>query len=212
MPRQAGVRAARALSLIAALAAAGSAGAQDLPALYRVTGVDATDSLNVREAPDPNAAIVGTLEADAVDIEVVALSREGSWAEINFEDRAAWVAYRFLAEQNQKPWDDASVPLSCYGTEPFWSFELSGGAAVYDSAALGADPPRKELGRSSVRYHSKPTEDPVLGLDYADAFAVIRPAECSDGMSERANGLVIDLFFKGKDGLGGITGCCSLVR
>lgn len=59
--------------LLAGLLPATAAGAQAmLPALYDLSGVDSV--LNVRQAPDTGAAVLGTLPARSKGIEVIARS------------------------------------------------------------------------------------------------------------------------------------------
>ena len=62
-----------------------TATAQDLPALFNVTGVSANDSLNVRANPTTNAPVIGKLTHSAQNIEVVQTSQDGKWAQINVE-------------------------------------------------------------------------------------------------------------------------------
>lgn len=210
MHRQAGVRGVRFIIALAALAAmAGAPRAQEaggIPALYAVSGVGFDDTLNVRAKPDAKSAVQAKLAPDAVDIEVTGYSRDGSWARITTGERAGWVAARYLRRQDQAPWWDAATPLTCYGTEPFWSLRIAGGAATFDSP-MGKEEPAPTALRATT-----PAGEGVsaLGIATAGGFAVIRPAECSDGMSDRVMALAIELFRDTADGPAGYSGCCTL--
>jgi hypothetical protein len=48
-------------------------------------------------------------------------------------------------------------------------------------------------------------------LALPDGLAVLSPADCSDGMSDRSYGIAADLFLTGPDRLR-LSGCCQLVR
>lgn len=190
--------------------ALGSALADEFPALYSVTKVERSDRLNLREKPDAKSLVLGSLSPDAVDVEVTELSRDGTWGRVNQDDRSAWVAMRFLERQDAAPWYDASVPLSCYGTEPFWGLNISGSEAKFDSP----DGPEAPIAITQRAAPPVPDMGPraMLGLRIGEGFAIIRSQSCSDGMSDRANGLAIDLFRSTQDGLMGQSGCCSLLR
>lgn len=205
------MRAASALIFVTALAAPfAGASAEDFPALYSVTKVEKSDRLNLRERPDAKSTVVGALAPDAEDIEVTELSRDGTWGRVNSDDRAAWVAMRFLTRQEGPPWWDASVPLSCYGTEPFWGLKLAEGEARFDSPD-GPEPPLSVTARAEPK--SSVSGGPaMLGLRFGEGFAIIQSKSCSDGMSDRANGLTIDLFRPTAEGLSGFSGCCALQR
>lgn len=202
------MRGDRLFLLLAALAApTGALYAQDqVPALYSVTGVSFDDTLNVREKPDAKSAVAAKLAPDAVDIEVTGFSRDGSWARITTGERAGWVAARFLKRQDQAPWWEGEVPLNCYGTEPFWSLQVTSDSTQFDSP-LGPEEPDAIGLRATI-----PASDRVaaLGIGMGGGFAVIRPADCNDGMSDRTMALTID-FFRSIDGEEtGYSGCCTL--
>jgi hypothetical protein len=94
----------RILSLILALLVAMPAAAQDLPALFRVTGVAANDVLNIRAEPSARAAIIGSFRPDAGGIEVVALSADGRWGLVNSGEQAGWSSMRYLMHQGGPGW------------------------------------------------------------------------------------------------------------
>jgi uncharacterized membrane protein len=177
-----------------------------LPALYSVAGVASEDKLNVREAPNGAATVLGTLAADATDLEVIQLSLEGNWAYINLGEQSGWVARRFLIAQHTEV-DGYGLPvaLTCFGTEPFWSLDFTTdgvkiatpeGAITYP--VINATPIRTNvlLNTNGFRFEWMHDDDIVKAL--------ILPGLCSDGMSNARYGLhyVDDRMTH--------TGCCSL--
>lgn len=176
-----------------------------LPALFNVAGVAANDVLNIRAEANASSDIVGSFPPDATGIEVVAI--EGTWAVVNHAEGMGYVSSSFLAKDGQANWSDLSIPLYCSGTEPFWSF-------TYDPAAATAkfDMFDGEAATWPVRHSWPATErSDLVAFSTADKIAVMRPQECSDGMSDRVYGISFDLLYN--DDLGGIIqGCCSLVE
>jgi uncharacterized membrane protein len=183
--------------------------AQDLPALYRVTGVAAGDALNLRATPSARAEILGGLPPWATDVEVVRLSPDGRWGQTNLGEGAGWVAMRFLAPQGGPGWQSGQRGLDCAGTEPFWSLRafLPSHRAEYVTPENGGVELVVEAGAlPSTRF------PPTLALPFSGShqgIAVIRPADCTDGMSDRAFGLEALVYFQGDSQ--GLSGCCSLL-
>ncbi len=173
------------------------------PRLYEVTGVAADDVLNIRSEPRASADEIGALAPDARDVEIVRRDESGSWGRINVMEHGGWVSMRYLAAQS--PGFDAgySGPLHCYGTEPFWSLSADPGDTAefrfFDAepAALSAGARQPAMGYSDrLRF--------ALG---DGGQAIIRRAECSDGMSNNDFALEIDLVL---DDDRFLTGCCSI--
>lgn len=197
--------------LITALLWAGTVSADTvappLPALYQVTGVSSDDVLNIRTAPRPDAAIIGTLAPAADGIEVTSLSKEGNWARINVVEATGWVAYRFLT-----PAPGARLPsglpvgLRCSGVEPFWDITFGPddtlrvatptGEATHPVTRIAPAPDLVDLAASGA----------LITWDKGGEVVTSRilPGQCSDGMSDRAYGL----HYVDDQGLR--TGCCSL--
>lgn len=179
-----------------------------LPTLFDVTGVAANDRLNIRERPETKAAVIGTLAPDAKGVEVVA-ERNG-WALVNTAERAGWVNARYLAYRTDV-WAKGALPptLSCSGTEPFWSLRQVGARLVYETPeGSRAMERRTVLDNGAFR---GPARSVIAGDAKGRMTAVIQPAQCSDGMSDRAYGLSAVLVF---DGAGErsrmMTGCCRI--
>ncbi|WP_159087018.1 SH3 domain-containing protein [Loktanella sp. Alg231-35] len=178
-----------------------------LPALYAVTGVAADDSLNVRAGPRGGDDIVGTLAPDKDGLEVVALSREGNWALLNYGEGAGWVSMRFLTPQPMATTVlGLPVGLQCFGTEPFWDITF------FDEMNLILNTPDSETTHAITANAPAPEFVNLAETGFSFAWrndrnivsAHILPGACSDGMSDRRYGL----HYVDDQGLR--RGCCSL--
>jgi uncharacterized membrane protein len=178
--------------------------AQELPAIFNVSGVAANDVLNIRAEPTASSEIVGSYAPDATGIEVVGI--EGSWAIVNHADGRGYVSSSFLAHGGQANWSDLTTPLYCSGTEPFWlfAFDPAGAKATFD---LFDNEPAVWPVRQT--WPKGPRSD-LVAIEMDDKIAVLRPQDCSDGMSDREYGIAFDLLFTDDMG-GGYQGCCSLI-
>jgi uncharacterized membrane protein len=178
--------------------------AQELPAIFNVTGVAASDVLNIRAEATATSEIVGSFAPDAKGIEVVAI--EGSWAIVNHAEGTGYVSSSFLAHDGQANWSGLGTPLYCSGTEPFWSFTIdpAGGKTtfdLFDGEAVTA--PIKQVWPATER-------SDLVALTNGATMAVMRPQLCSDGMSDRSYGIAFNLIYTDDAG-GSISGCCSLL-
>lgn len=179
--------------------------AEEFPALYAVTGVAANDVLNIRARPDAGAPILGALAPDADGVEV--LGRSGNWALVNTGEGTGYASLRFLAREPGPAWSALQTPLTCLGTEPFWSLEI--------------DPLAQET-RFLTPEDQSPAPAPITGLWPAgpgtsgagvglpDGLAVLTGAACSDGMSDRGYGVAVDLFLGRSGREERLSGCCRL--
>lgn len=184
----------------------GMSAAQTMPALYDVARVAEDDVLNVRQAPSSRAEILGALAPRQRGVEVVALSEDGAWGQINSGETTGWVSMAFLDQQAGQ--DGFPQVHSCTGTEPFWGIWQEVDSWLY-SAPDGPDYALSESwrgtasGRSDRYGVTAAWED--IGLN-----ATIRRESCSDGMSDRAFGLSIDAILTEGDQTRMFTGCCKL--
>lgn len=196
----------RGLSTIAILWS-GVACADGLPAIYSVVGVSTEDVLNVRSEPDAGAYLVGSIEPEAEAVEVVGVSANG-WGLVNSSKGSGWVNMRFLALETPFSWPQDQ--LFCFGTEPFWDAEIGetrngpeirlgnlDGESIFGAAVLNSS--ANLLGRYSAF---------AAATDGSNISAFIRREQCSDGMSDRAYGLSIDII--ARNGEVHVSGCCSL--
>lgn len=183
--------------------------AQTLPAIYDVSGVAANDTLNVRSGPSTGHEVIAKLPPDAVEIEVVDADKAGEWGLINVGDTSGWVALRYMARQPGQP--DAGLPrnLACSGTEPFWSFSLTPDRKA-EMTRLETTVPFADV--LVVPSANRPDRH-ALFADGGDTVvtAMVGRNQCSDGMSDRAYGLGIDLLVTDKTEVKVYSGCCSVL-
>lgn len=187
------------------LMAANVGGAFELPALYDVTGVAANDVLNVRKDPTNKANIIGELEPDASNVEVMALSDDKKWGLVNIGDVSGWAFMRFLQSQNRPA---ATQRLICLGNEPFWSMSLDEDAvfkiAGGDELFLGTIETIASLNRTDRKALRSKS---VTGSLTAHIGAQL----CDDTMSDRAYGLSVNALVTSEEGAAYYSGCCQLV-
>jgi uncharacterized membrane protein len=181
------------------------AGAQDLPAVFQVTGVAANDRLNIRAEPNARAAILDSIFPFAVAVEVLERSADGRWGLVGVPEGNGWVNMRYLTPVAQPDYE-VPRPLSCYGTEPFWSLGFFPRGSEFH--AMGEDRrPLTVLGEAVAPggYLLVTEEGPTL-----NRTAIVTREWCSDGMSDRRFGWSVRLFTEAPDGNSVLSGCCTL--
>lgn len=184
---------------------------EPLPNLFDVTVVETWDTLNVREAPDGKAKIVGTLPSTAKGVELLAHDASGKWGRVNVGETTGWVALRFLKPQ-PSAWKPNALPLTlqCSGTEPFWSFKTVDKGLVLSMP----DQPDRPLSLRKVMdrgIEGDPMRGLIAGDDKGRLTAVMQPQQCSDGMSDRGFALAVTVILDGQDQPSRmLTGCCSI--
>lgn len=190
----------------------GLAVAQVLPALYDVTGVAGSDVLNIRANADVNSAIVATLRPDAKDVEVVALSPDGKWAQINDAEAVGWASLRFLRKQNRPDWLALQYSLECSGTEPFWTLFIDPPVKSAHINTPDEEGPEMDILGYWPGTAMQPTAVVQFASDDKNAIAVLRGQACLDGMSDQKFGISLDLFQQASPEKPGQTlhGCCRL--
>lgn len=197
----------RVLVLAAGIAAPVTVMADTFPALYSVVGVRSDDVLNVRAMPNATASELGYLEPDATGVEVIGLSDNGRWGQVNMIERAGWVSMRYMTRDAAPEWFSGAAPLSCLGTEPFWSLEASlpGNTVTFST-------PEVTLSSTTQADALPGTVFPrTLALPLrgdAEGMMVVRAESCFDNMSDRAYGLTALLYRS--DTAEGYAGCCLL--
>lgn len=182
-----------------------------LPELFSVSNVAQNDMLNIRSEPLATGEIIGQFSPDATNIEVVAFSADGQWAQVNAGEIAGWVSRRFL-ELEGSAWKEQTLPehLACYGTEPFWSLQQQDGKLSF------SEPDNSDQALQLKTVLDRGFEgDRLRALLAADETtqmsAVIQPGLCSDGMSDRNFGLNATLILENKDQQPRLlSGCCSI--
>ncbi len=182
-----------------------------LPNLFDVTVVETWDTLNVREAPDGKAKIVGTLPSTAKGVELLAHDGSGKWGRVNVGETTGWVALRFLKPQ-PSAWKANALPLTlkCAGTEPFWSFKTVEKGLVFSTP----DQPERPLSLRKVIERGIEGEQMrgIITCHYNRPLTeVMQRQQCSDGMSDRAFALAVTVILDGQDQPSRmLTGCCSI--
>jgi uncharacterized membrane protein len=179
--------------------------AEVYPAFHAVTGVAADDVLNIRAAPDATSDILASLPPDATGIEVVAVA--GDWAVLNSGEATGYAALRFLRREAGADWNTLQRPLSCFGTEPFWSMEID--PATGEIRRQTPDDPAPTAAPLTVAWLGSPRA-PDMAVALPDGLALLSPAECSDGMSDRRYGIGVQVFRTGVGYVDRETGCCRL--
>ena len=181
-----------------------------LPSLFEVTGVATNDVLNIRSAPNANAAIIGTLSPVAREIEVVGYDATGRWARINSGERSGWVALRYLTYQVDV-WKPGSLPptLHCSGNEPFWSLRPKGNMVIYSTPETPDSAMTLDQVLSTGMFKDPRRSFSAQG-ESGRMTAVIVPMACSDGMSDRAFGLDVTVILEGFAEPQMLIGCCSI--
>jgi len=195
--------------LVAALVATTAAPvlAQDFPALFRVVGVASNDVLNIRAEPSARAPIVGSFRPGERDIEVIGRNEAGTWGLVNVDEGTGWSSLRYLERETGEGWAGMGVPLTCFGTEPFWLARYMPDFARLEVEVLG-----EGTDAFGVTWTGGIAGRPPYGAGMSlsgDGFATFRGGTCSDGMSDRLYGISVLLYPGPGDGF---EGCCSLAR
>lgn len=201
----------RLLTALALLLSPLAASAQPLilPDVFSVYGVASDDTLNVRQAPTGSSADIGDLYPNQL-IEVIALSDDGKWGQIIWQEANGWIAMRFLAPSPLPLVTNSDMPmrLSCTGTEPFWSATI-GPSQTFDFT---------DYSTANRETQSRPITQATTAIGmqpYSFAFAagefigLLDRAECSDGMSDRTYGWQLRIINPSSSGLELRSGCCQ---
>ena len=209
----------RVFCILLTLACPAAASQHTWPALHDVIGVDEGDVLNVRSAPDIAAEVLDTLSSDASDIEVIRANEDLSWGLVNVGERSGWVSLTYLARQAKQPVVAFVDIRQCFGTEPFWSL-------TYEQPAIRLSMPDvppaegfisglfKSRSQSDRYFYRGSMMTPDAGPIEIDLS--IRLRACSDGMSDRAYGIEVDMLVSDsntEDGFrqpGLFSGCCTI--
>lgn len=180
--------------------------AQDLPALFAVSGVSALDVLPIRTHPDAASDIAGSIAPFTIGVEVVAISDDGAWGMVSTGEGNGWVAMRFLQATPPPKLGLIPRPLTCLGIEPFWQLRLDGIAtATYATPDADMTMTIAEEVVTREGYFLR-----ISGSMGHDRTLIIRRAACSDGMSDRQFGFALTMFssLSGTQRIN--TGCCTL--
>ncbi|MDG1340724.1 MAG: hypothetical protein P8P66_12130 [Paracoccaceae bacterium] len=185
---------------------AGLANAQSFPALYNVTDVRSDDTLNVRQMPDATSNVIDELAPFEINIEVLQLSDNRRWGKIGAGERNGWVSMRYLAPALDQDPEQIPRPMTCFGTEPFWSLTLGQRGNEYrtpELTKLGIEVDFESAARPGDYFAS-------LGTNLTSYSLIIKRGLCSDGMSDRAYGFRNMMFRETVNGGAVYSGCCTM--
>mgnify|MGYP001943356180 CR=1 FL=1 len=179
---------------------------EPVPDMMRIVNVVQGDVLNMSSGPGAEYDIVGAFAPQTDGIEVTAYNPDGTWARVNTQEWSGWLSTAFLAPS------DLPTYLSCFGTEPFWSVDLSGpDAAIWSTPEGVFTPHQSETLTSNVDVDLRET---LIALYEDRAITVTSFAEpnCSDGMSDRLYALGVSAIIRYDEGWGEVwRGCCTMV-
>ncbi len=190
----------------------GLAAAQVLPALYDVAGVAGDDVLNIRVGPDAESAAMGSLPPNSKAVEVVVLSPDGKWGQVNAGEGAGWVALRFLHKRDRPDWFALEYSLECSGTEPFWTLFVDPPTKTAHINTPEEEGPELDITGAWPGTAGQPIAAVQYASEEASGVAVLRGQVCSDGMSDQSFGIWLDLFQAASPDQPARTlhGCCRL--
>lgn len=140
---------------------------------------------------------------------MIARSADGAWGQIAHGEGDGWLPMAGLSRQPSP--QDQSLPLRCYGVEPFWGVHLP-----TPFFAEFEQPEHPEMPLQITGTDSRPGADGPVRLwtfagETATASLLVRHEMCSDGMSDRPFGL--SAAFTMIESTGAVhlrLGCCAL--
>lgn len=144
--------------------------------IYEVIGVDESDVLNIRKGPSAAAPKVGEYRPGESGIRIY--RRKGNWALTGRYDPQTpdgWVHTRYLKLTAAAA--RLQLPISCSGTEPFWTVVINTEVSATYSQPDGAP---QEL---SVSQFNRSGRNGSMLLR-AGGNMSINAGYCSDGMSD----------------------------
>ena len=183
--------------------------AQEYPAIFTVTNVQAGDVLNVRAGPGVSHQVIGSLARGQTGVEVVGVNQDSRWARISTGEGSGWASTRFLTRTGPNWTQGLPSPLYCHGAEPFWSYQrLNGGGNWGDFQVQNQ--PHAELWSGNAAGRGQTMFALELDSGAATMTAFIRRSICSDGMSDRDFGLAAQFVRRVNGQTVLLDGCCAL--
>ena len=160
------------------------------------------DTLNIRAESDASATILGDFGPYTINIEVLERSTDGKWGKVGLGETNGWVALRFLERSDHTRLNEIPRPISCFRTEPIWTFNLTARGDEF----ISIDMPRIGL---------EPTEMLTISNGFFIEFReterlMVRPGQCSDGLSDRIYRWQSTALYMGLNGQEIAEGSCTL--
>ena len=174
----------------------------DLPAHFYVKAVASDDTLNIRAESDASATILGDFGPYTINIEVLERSTDGKWGKVGLGETNGWVALRFLERSDHTRLNEIPRPISCFGTELIWTFNLTARGDEF----ISIDMPRIGL---------EPTEMLAISNGFFIEFSeterlMVRRGQCLDGLSDRIYRWQSTALYMGLNGQEIAEGSCTL--
>ncbi len=177
------------------------------PTYFQVTGVAADDMLHIRTEPNTSGEIVGDLASDAGPIEV--LYSENGWAYLSSGENMGWASKSFLTQIELPKIANSALPfgLTCGGTEPFWSINISDESIELNQMNEG-------ISNFSIMETGAYTGDTIsfiiAGAEGKMITTIISNEIYGDGMSDKYYGRKINMLLSTPNGTKGYLGACSV--
>ena len=143
-------------------------------------------------------------------VEIIEFDSTGRWGRLLWQEANGWVSMRYLKAANAtRLANTALVPgIRCFGTEPFWQLVIENDKQL--KVALTANTYR-HLPINTIRSSMNAVAFPIAVVaetDNARASVLIRPGQCSDGMSDRQYGWLADVLSLNTQQTVLLSGCC----
>lgn len=205
------------LCLLLAMSMAGAA------EIYKVRGVAADDSLNMRNTAGVRGQVVATIPPNSSG--VVATGREQKlgqsiWTEVHWAGKSGWVNKYYLAKDTtiaqaannepvvQQGGKGSEVFMRCGGTEPFWSMHITESQLkikVMEGAEYTAPVEFRKQSENNTSIAVVAGRSPARG---ALTAAFLQKVDiCSDNMSDKQYPYAITAML---DGARAMSGCCEM--
>ncbi len=185
---------------------------------FRVTGVQRSDVLNIRERVEDQASIsqakvLGQIPANESGVLGSGASLKigrARWFEVRYKETRGWVNGRYLAPISPQLGSELDSNLFCAGTEPFWSLKVEDDTA--EVRQPDAPPQRYTVAiREPFQGRSDALALQLVSETGPPISALVQHREwCSDGMSDLDYAFEVNVL--GVRGERPLHGCCSLLR
>ena len=178
--------------------------------VYAVQGVSADDSLNLREGPGTNNAIIARLPYNGRG--VVSMGEEQSltktnWVKVAWAGRQGWVNKRYLTtvDMQGRPVSSSAV-LTCTGAKPFWRIKVD----EHNINVMMPKGPKYNVKVDFRQQSANNTSIAVVGGHRGRAKTTAflqRVGACSDGVSKKNYSYSVTALLNSYKV---VSGCCAL--